>query len=39
MPKGKGKEKKMEIQEKLSFISFGSHSHRTAPLSFAVESI
>lgn len=37
MPKGKGKEKKMEIQEKLSFISFGSH--RTAPLSFAVESI
>lgn len=36
-PKGKGKEKKMEIQEKLDFISFGSH--RTAPFSFAVESI
>lgn len=34
--KGERWRKKMEIQEKVDFLSFGSH--RTAPLSFAVES-
>lgn len=37
VPKGKAKENKMQIQEKLGFIGFVSH--RTAPFSFTVESI